>query len=78
MLANADSPNELTSLDPSKAYIIGGIVDRNRHKNVCYNKAVSQGIATARLPIDEYMQMSSSPVITVNQVRSLLVPKPFM
>ena len=38
----ADSPNELSELDSSKLYIIGGIVDRNRHKNICYNKAVSQ------------------------------------
>ena len=38
----ADSPNELSELDSSKLYIIGGIVDRNRHKNICFNKAVSQ------------------------------------
>lgn len=38
----ADSPHELSELDSSKLYIIGGIVDRNRHKNICYNKAVSQ------------------------------------
>ena len=41
----ADSPNELSELDSSKLYIIGGIVDRNRHKNICFNKAVSQVIA---------------------------------
>lgn len=28
----ADSPNVLSDLDPSKVYVIGGIVDRNRHK----------------------------------------------
>lgn len=28
----ADSPDELSELDSSKVYIIGGIVDRNRHK----------------------------------------------
>ena len=38
----ADSPNELSELDSSKLYVIGGIVDRNRHKNICFNKAVSQ------------------------------------
>ena len=40
----ADSPNELSELDSKKLYIIGGIVDRNRHKNICFNKAVSQVI----------------------------------
>ena len=38
----ADSPNELSELDSSKLYIIGGIVDRNRHKNICFQKAESQ------------------------------------
>lgn len=38
----ADSPNELSDLDKSKLYIIGGIVDRNRHKNICFRKAESQ------------------------------------
>ena len=34
----ADSPNELADLDPGKAYIIGGIV--NRHKTMGAGKAV--------------------------------------
>ena len=38
----ADSPNELSELDSSKLYVIGGIVDRNRHKNICFRKAESQ------------------------------------
>lgn len=38
----ADSPHELSELDARKLYIIGGIVDRNRHKNICFKKAESQ------------------------------------
>jgi len=33
-------------LDPDSVYIIGGIVDRNRHKQLCYNKAVEQASTT--------------------------------
>ena len=44
----AESPNVLKELDKSKVYIIGGMVDHNRHKRMCHNKAVEAGIATAR------------------------------
>ena len=32
----ADSPNTLESFEEDKIYIIGGIVDKNRHKNICF------------------------------------------
>ena len=67
----ADSEHELESLDANKAYIIGGIVDRNRHKNLCLNKAKEQGIATARLPIGNHLKMLGSSILTVNQVNTL-------
>jgi tRNA (guanine9-N1)-methyltransferase len=38
----ADSHNIVEALDPAKAYIVGGIVDRNRHKGICYEKATAQ------------------------------------
>jgi hypothetical protein len=110
----ADSPNELTVLDPSKVcvtpfilqevlcfrllvtscccscahaahhntpdtstptiaaslhlwtvpqvYILGGLVDRNRHKGICYKRALDAGIATARLPITQHMKLHTSAV----------------
>jgi tRNA (guanine9-N1)-methyltransferase len=35
----ADSENLLTSLKPDEIYVIGGIVDHNRHKKLTHNKA---------------------------------------
>lgn len=69
----ADSETVLDDLDPKHIYIIGGLVDRNRFKGITMTKAQEQGIKTAKLPIGEYMKMSSSQVLTVNQVLEILV-----
>jgi tRNA (guanine9-N1)-methyltransferase len=59
----ADSENLIEELDPSAAYIIGGIVDRNRLKGVTLEKANEMKISHARLPIRENIKLSSSQVI---------------
>ncbi|CAE6213491.1 unnamed protein product [Arabidopsis arenosa] len=69
----ADSETVLDDLDLKHIYIIGGLVDRNRFKGITMTKAQEQGIKTAKLPIGEYMKMSSSQVLTVNQVLEILV-----
>eukprot|EP00884_Botryococcus_braunii_P017179 jgi/Botrbrau1/4144/Bobra.0192s0015.2 len=68
-----DSHNVVEELDPAKAYIVGGLVDRNRHKGLCYDKAVSQGVATARLPLAQHLALMGSPVLAVNHVVAILV-----
>jgi tRNA (guanine9-N1)-methyltransferase len=70
---SADSPNEIQELDPKKVYIVGGLVDRNRHKGVCLKKAEEQGIQTARLPIGQYIQLSSSQVMCTNHAVEMLI-----
>ncbi|KAJ2710589.1 tRNA (guanine(9)-N(1))-methyltransferase, partial [Coemansia spiralis] len=69
----ADSPNEMDSLDPSKVYIIGGIVDKNRYPRLTLDKAEQQGIAHARLPIGQHVRMASRKVVTVNQIFEMLI-----
>lgn len=51
----ADADTEITALEEGQTYIIGGIVDHNRYKNLCLNKAKEQDISTARLPIGTYL-----------------------
>ncbi|KAG7397371.1 tRNA methyltransferase 10 [Phytophthora boehmeriae] len=69
----ADSPNTITKLSRDKVYIIGGIVDRNRLKGITYEKAVEQGIETAKLPLDAVVEMGSTTrVLTVNHVFEIL------
>ncbi len=70
----ADSENLTTTLDPSLIYIIGGIVDHNRHKKLTFNKAEAQGIKHARLPIRECgVRLMTSCVLTVNHVLDIIV-----
>ncbi|XP_057516870.1 tRNA (guanine(9)-N1)-methyltransferase [Amaranthus tricolor] len=69
----ADAETVLDDLDPKKIYIIGGLVDRNRWKGLTMKKAEEQGIQAAKLPIGTYLKMSSSQVLTVNQVVEILL-----
>ncbi|KAJ5475491.1 tRNA (guanine(9)-N1)-methyltransferase [Penicillium diatomitis] len=70
---SSDSDNILTELKPYSTYIIGGLVDKNRHKAVCYRSAISQGVKTAKLPIGEYVEMSSRQVLTTNHVVDIML-----
>lgn len=69
----SDSPDTLTELKPHHTYIIGGLVDKNRHKGICYKRAAEKGIKTARLPIGDYMQMASRYVLTTNHVVAIML-----
>ncbi|KAF7883013.1 hypothetical protein EAF00_011502 [Botryotinia globosa] len=70
---SSDSENTLTTLSPYTTYVIGGIVDKNRHKGLCYKRACDAGIPTAKLPIGEYMTMQSRTVLTVNHVMEIMI-----
>jgi tRNA (guanine9-N1)-methyltransferase len=70
---SSDSPNILTELKPYSTYIIGGLVDKNRHKGVCYRSAVAKGIKTAKLPIGEYIQMAQRQVLATNHVVEIMI-----
>ncbi|TPX18172.1 uncharacterized protein E0L32_002681 [Thyridium curvatum] len=68
----SDSPYTLERLEPYTSYVIGGIVDKNREKGLCYKIAREKGVRTAKLPIGEYMIMASRQVLTTNQVVEIM------
>lgn len=70
---SSDSDETLTELKPYSTYIIGGLVDKNRHKAVCYKQAVARGVRTAKLPIGDYIQMASRSVLTTNHVMEIML-----
>ncbi|CAE6425621.1 unnamed protein product [Rhizoctonia solani] len=70
----ADAEDEILELKEGETYVIGGIVDRNRYKNLCANKARELAVRAARLPIGRYLKdMPTRKVLTVNQVFDILV-----
>ncbi|KAK4227648.1 guanine-1-methyltransferase-domain-containing protein [Podospora fimiseda] len=68
----SDSPYTLERLEANTSYVIGGIVDRNREKGLCYKKALEHKVRHAKLPIGEFMRMQSRFVLTTNQVVEIM------
>ncbi|KAF2793685.1 hypothetical protein K505DRAFT_325301 [Melanomma pulvis-pyrius CBS 109.77] len=69
----SDSDVILDRLKPNSTYIIGGLVDKNRHKGICYKRAMDRGIKTAKLPIGEFLQMKSRQVLATNHVIEIML-----
>lgn len=69
----ADTEEELETLEPGMTYIIGGIVDKNRYKDLCLNRANKFGIPTKKLPIDKYIKLNGRQVLTTAHVVQLML-----
>ena len=67
-----DSENTLEKIENGKCYIIGGIIDRNSHKNLTLQKANELGIKTSKFPLNEYCKLISQ-VLTVDQSFGILL-----
>ena len=70
---SSDAEETIETLDVNCAYIIGGIVDRNRLKGITHEKAVAQGIRTVKLPIKENFGLGATHILTVNHVFEILL-----
>lgn len=67
----ADTDEILEELEPGHTYIIGGIVDKNRHKRLCVEKAIKLGLRVGKLPIDKYIEMNGRQVLATSHVYEL-------
>lgn len=70
---SAESPYTLDRLEPGTSYVIGGLVDKNREKGLCYGLAREMGVRTAKLPIGQYMVMNSRQVLATNHVVEIML-----
>lgn len=72
----SESDNVLSStepLDERTVYVIGGIVDHNSRKGLCYQLAQANQWRHARLPIDEFIKMNTRRVLACNHVFEILL-----
>ncbi|KAG9349687.1 hypothetical protein JZ751_028135 [Albula glossodonta] len=69
-----DSPNVLKAFDHSKVYIVGSIVDRANKPGLSLANAKRLKMATARLPLDEFLQWDTGAKnLTLDQIIRILV-----
>lgn len=73
---SAEGEETLDAIDADTVYVIGGLVDRNQHRGLTHRRAVAAGVPTARLPLEEHMQMNAEGrgrALTVNHCFELLL-----
>jgi len=70
---SAEGETVLDSVQADTAYIVGGLVDRNRHKGAAAQRAKDLGLPTVRLPLQENLGMSDATVLTCLHVVQLLL-----
>jgi len=58
----------MTSL---QIYVVGGLVDRNRHKGATLRTALESEVKTKKIAVRKYVDLAhgSSEVLTLNQVQ---------
>ncbi|GAP90845.1 putative tRNA (guanine-n -)-methyltransferase [Rosellinia necatrix] len=69
----ADSPYTLDRLEPNTCYVVGGIIDKNREKGLCYRIARGKNVRTAKLPIGEYMVLQHRHILATNHVVEIML-----
>jgi tRNA (guanine9-N1)-methyltransferase len=67
-----DADKVLSEIDPECTYVIGGLIDRNRHKNAAAIRANELGVETVKLPLGDHIKLKSSQVLTIVHVYELM------
>jgi tRNA (guanine9-N1)-methyltransferase len=69
----AEGEETMDQVDPTCMYVVGGLVDRNRYKGLCFDKAKALGVRSQRLPLPPPAELGWSGVLTTNVVVKMLV-----
>ena len=69
---SSESENVIEEFSGNKIYVIGGLVDHNLHKGLCYKIAKEAGVSHARLPLDEHVSLKTRRVLTIDHVFQII------
>ena len=69
---SSESENVVQEFSTTKMYVIGGLVDHNKHKGLCYKLAKEAGVAHARLPLDKHVDLKTRRVLTIDHVFQII------
>ncbi|KAM3963400.1 tRNA methyltransferase 10 homolog A [Aphomia sociella] len=69
----SESDNIVENFEEDTYYVIGGLVDHNKHKGLCHRIAVEQGIRHAQLPLGKYVNMKTRKVLTIDHVFEIIL-----
>lgn len=75
---SGDSENTLPEINEiihggTNVFVIGGLVDHNRHKGLCHKRAIESGVKTAKLPIDSNVKLNQRHVLSTFAVFEILL-----
>ena len=72
-----DATQTLTTIDPTKVYIIGGLVDLGDGCFQTFEKAEDEGVVSMKIPVTDYMNLSEINgqrcILCLNQVLAILL-----
>lgn len=73
IVLSPDASEELLDLDPSKVFVIGGLVDRTISKGLSFSQAEELGLTCRRLPFKTFLPDKQRVVLNINSVLEVLV-----
>jgi len=68
MYLSPDAEEVLSTVKDGDIFVVGGLVDRNRHVRASIERANSLGLKALRLPIEEHAAVSRNDFLTISDV----------
>lgn len=75
---SGDSPDMVSDCEAIQAsndgvFIIGGLIDHNRHKGLALGRAQAAGVAHGQLPIGEHIRLTQRKILAIPHVFEIML-----